>query len=84
MFKGLPEFCYGVLKSTGETIVIKVGETGYFKSEDQRPADELNEIIEVTKAQRMAMEVGSMFGWEVHGANPNNWTEDGKLKKEGE
>ncbi|HDX9663247.1 TPA: hypothetical protein ROX91_001946 [Bacillus cereus] len=82
MFKGLPEFCYGVLKSTGETIVIKAGETGYFKSEDQRPADELNEIIEVTKAQRMAMEVGSMFGWHVNGANPDNWTEDGKLKEE--
>lgn len=81
MSKELPKVCYGTLNTTGETIIIKLGEKGYFKSEDQRPADELNEILEVTKAEKRAMEWGSMYGWDTPGANPNRYNEDGTPKK---
>ncbi|PER55641.1 hypothetical protein CN495_07765 [Bacillus thuringiensis] len=81
MAKGLPEICYGTLETTGETIIIKAGETGYVKSEDQRPADDLNEILEVTKAEKKAMEWGSMYGWDTPGANPDRYNEDGIPKK---
>ncbi|PGR83667.1 hypothetical protein [Bacillus cereus] len=84
MSKELPEVCYGTLKVTGETIIIKNGETGYFESEDQRPAEELNEILEVTKAEQKAMEWGSLYGWDTPGANPDRYNEDGTPKKKEE
>lgn len=77
----LPEICFGTLQTTGETIIIKLGEKGYYRTEDQRPADELNEEIGVTKAQRKAMEMGSLFAWDIPAANPLNYDEDGKLKR---
>ena len=36
-------------------------------------ADELNEKLGVTPAQRQAMEIGSMAGWDVPGADPKNY-----------
>ena len=33
-------------------------------------ADELNDNLGVTPAQRQAMEIGSMVGWDVPGADP--------------
>lgn len=38
--------------------------------------DELNEGLGVTKAQRKAMEVGSMFGFDVPGINPDYYDLD--------
>ena len=75
---GLPEKCFSVLSSTGELILLKRGEGGFYHStwstdsreENRRLADEGNERLNVTPAQRRAMEVGSMFGWDVPGADP--------------
>ena len=39
-------------------------------------ADELNENLGVTPIQRQAMEVGSMVGWDVPGADPVKYQED--------
>ena len=75
----LPESCYHVLNTTGELIKIKSGEKGYYKLGQSLPkrdcddqsitmdelADNWNNDIGVTKAQRSAMDWGSMFGWEV-------------------
>ena len=36
-------------------------------------ADRLNERMGVTPAQRLAMEIGSMAGWDVPGADPKNY-----------
>ena len=63
---------------TGQLIRIKRGETGYYPSEwdtgdkeqNVELADELNEKLGVSPIQRQAMEVGSMAGWDVQGADP--------------
>ncbi len=43
-------------------------------------ADNLNEVEGVTKAQRSAMEHGSMFGWHTGLANPDMYNEEGTPK----
>ena len=83
---GLPELCFSTLKSTGQIICIKRGETGYYpaagssldKEANIEAADSYNERLGVTPAQRQAMEVGSMFGWDVPGADPASY----ELKQE--
>ena len=76
--EGLPELCFSTLPGTGQLIGIKRGESGYYLSDwntedrvrNQELADESNRALGVTDAQRQAMEIGSMFGWEVPGADP--------------
>ena len=83
----LPEMCYTVLKSTNELIVVKRGEKGYYpQREENAPwapesVDHLNERLGVTKAQEMAMQAGSMFGWDIPGSDPDNYDEDGNYIK---
>ncbi len=76
--EGLPEMCFSTLRTTGDLICIKRGETGYYPSDwntgDKKRnvelANDLNEQLGVTMQQRKAMEAGSMFGWNVPGADP--------------
>ena len=76
--EGLPEMCFSTLLTTGDLICIKRGETGYYPSDwdagdkerNVELADQLNEELGVTLWQRKAMEVGSMCGWDVPGADP--------------
>ena len=82
--EGLPEMCFSTLKSTGDLICIRRGETGYYPSDwdtgdkDQNVelADQLNQQLGVSPIQRQAMEVGSMCGWDVPGADPAKYEED--------
>lgn len=80
----LPEKCYGVLKTTNELILIKRGVRGYFAQRkenapwDVENVDILNERMGVTKAQRMAMEAGSVFGWDIPASNPDNYDQNGR------
>ena len=82
--EGLPEMCFSTLKSTGELICIKRGETGYYpsdwdtgdKEKNVELADQLNEQLGVNMWQRQAMEVGSMCGWDAPGADPAKYQED--------
>ena len=79
--EGLPELCFSILASTGQLICIRRGESGYYPSQwdtgdkerNVELADELNERRGVTPAQRQAMEIGSMAGWDVPGADPANY-----------
>lgn len=88
---GLPELCFSTLLTSGELICIKRGETGYFPSEwdtgdkerNVELADQLNEQLGVTMWQRKAMEVGSMCGWDVPGADPAKYLEDSDPKMGG-
>lgn len=78
---GLPEQCFSTLMTTGQLICIKRGETGYYPSDwdtgdkerNVELADKLNEKLGVTPAQRQAMEIGSMAGWDVPGADPRQY-----------
>jgi len=79
--EGLPEMCFSVLPDTGQLICIKRGESGYYPSDwstrdkerNIQIADDGNESLGVTPAQRQAMEMGSMFGWDLPGADPKNY-----------
>ena len=70
--------CFSTLASTGQLICVKRGENGYYPSDwdtgdkerNVELADELNENLGVSPVQRQAMEVGSMCGWDVPGADP--------------
>ena len=76
--EGLPELCFSTMPGTGELICIKRGESGYYPSDwstssrehNRQIADEQNQRLGVTPAQKEAMMCGSMFGWNVPGANP--------------
>lgn len=82
----LPEQCYSVLPDTGELIIIKKGESGYYrtdidmgdKTENRVLADEYNTKLGVSKAQEQAMSAGSMFGWSVPAADPKNYDDNGQ------
>ena len=82
--EGLPEMCFSTLLTTGTLICIKRGGTGYYPSDwdtgdkerNVELADQLNEQLGVTMWQRKAMEVGSMCGWDVPGADPAKYLED--------
>jgi hypothetical protein len=75
----LPEFCYSTLPSNPkEIIIIKKGVKGYIKVDPLSDvyicsAEKNNELIGVTKAQRKAMEAGSMFGWDIPAVDPDIW-----------
>ena len=79
--EGLPELCFSTLPSTGELICIKRGESGYSPSDwdtgdparNKELADYNNERLGVTQAQRLAMEAGSMYGWDCPAADPKTY-----------
>lgn len=81
-YDGLPLLCYGINDATDEVVILERGVSGYYpfnggdvKGEEN--AEKLNAELGVTPAQAMAMKVGSMFGWNVPGANPANYDVDG-------
>lgn len=69
----------------GSLIFVKQGTNGYFVPhqigvEPDVDPDVWNEANDITKAEAEAMLVGSMFGWDCKGADPDNYDADGKLK----
>lgn len=81
----LPEKCCGSLSTSSEVILIKRGESGYYRTNivEATPqgaadfANELNEDLGVSRAQAKAMIAGSMFGWAAPAADPKNYDEHG-------
>lgn len=86
----LPEQCYGTLLDTGKVVILKRGETGYYKTdvpftsneEAKALVDEYNRKLGVTMAQAEAMKAGSMFGWACPAADPKNYNEEGQPLKQ--
>ena len=82
----MPERCYSTLLDTGKVVILKRGETGYYRTdipftsreEAKALVDEYNRRLGVTKAQAAAMSAGSMFGFHVPAADPANYDEDGQ------
>lgn len=72
----LPDMCVTRLNTTKEVIAIKFGVSGYYPMPYVRDPDKWNREHGITPAQVEAMEAGSMMGWEVPGANPDNYIEE--------
>lgn len=80
----LPELCYVHIWGAapgGRIGIIKRGEMGYYQTDfDSKTASQdivekvvsdLNRRLGVAKKQAMAMQIGSMRGWHVPGADPD-------------
>ena len=82
----LPETCLATLPGQGDLVILKRGETGYFRSDwetgdkvkNQEIADLHNRRCGITPAQVEAMKVGSMFGFHVPGANPQLYFDEAR------
>jgi hypothetical protein len=66
----LPEQCAATNPATGSSVLIKRGEAGYY-SYPGLDVNGFNQRAGVTAPQVEAMICGSMFGWDVPGANPD-------------
>lgn len=69
----LPEFCCVVHNVSGETILVKRGERGYWPRPDL-DARAFNEKRGITAPIAAAMAMGSMFGFHVPAADPTGYT----------
>lgn len=80
-----PDYCFGILPTTKEVIMIYAYKSGYTPATEgnqpwygQETADMLNERHDVTKAQANAMHIGSIIGWDSPGADPDNYDDNGR------
>lgn len=79
----LPPMCAAHLPSTDAGIIIKRGEKGYWQPQGGLDVDAYNKLRNVTKPQQEAMFCGSMFGWNVPGAHPEAYNDDGTFSRDG-
>lgn len=85
--EGLPDLCFSVLPGARSLICIKRGESGYYPSDwdtgdpaqNRELADYNNQRLGVTAAQRLAMEAGSMHGWDCPAADPKTYEQTPQL-----
>lgn len=67
----LPEFCYGEDPCNSGTIILfKRNVSGYYPTDLKGDFMEFNKTLGVSREEAEAMKFGSMFGWDVPGANP--------------
>ena len=82
----LPDFCFSTIPSTGQLIILKKGERGYYASEwdtgnreeNQNIAQAHNRRRGISDIQEAAMSAGSMFGWSLPGADPQWYLDNAK------
>ncbi len=83
----LPASCFSTLPGTGELVVLKRGIKGYFRCEESAGDKEMNQVIAdfhnkidgISPAQRLAMEIGSLSGFDVPGADPQMYLNSAKF-----
>ena len=78
----LPPFCYIVLPSTFETVMVKRGESGFHSPPYDESPEVLNAEIGVTRQQEAAMERGVTRGWDSPFVDPDVYDDRGRLKQE--
>ena len=69
------------MHSSKEEIRIDIAESGYApykKGGNINDVLKRNAELRITRPQMEAMKAGSMFGWNVPGADPKNYDENGK------
>ena len=71
--------CACLHHETGEPIIIKRGELGYWPMPASFTIEKLNADFDATPARIAAMQAGAMFGWHVPAADPDRYDTDGKL-----
>lgn len=84
----LPDFCLSTLPSSGQLIILKRGERGYYASgwdtgkreENQNIAQEHNRRRGISDIQEAAMIAGSMFGWSLPGADPQWYLDNARYR----
>ena len=77
----MAERCYVYVATENMIGIVVREEMGYYPyvkprvagEEARKAVDELNADIGVSKAEAMAMQIGSMFGWHVPGARVETW-----------
>jgi hypothetical protein len=67
----LPAICAAHHPTDNSPVMIRRGETGYYPAQPWLNIDAFNSARGITGAQVEAMLIGSMFGWNVPGANPD-------------
>lgn len=68
----LPEFCASRLLTNQSPIIMQRGVKGYWPMpEGLGTPEEFNTKQGITPAQKLAMEIGSMRGFDVPGADPD-------------
>lgn len=83
----LPETCFSTLPGTGELIILKRGERGYYRSdwntgdaaENRKIADFHNHRRGIAPVQVMAMQIGSTCGFDAPGADPQSYLDEAVL-----
>ena len=69
------------LDTTAPVIAVQRGKLGYVPIFTRRSADELNFALGITPAEREALFVGSIFGFEVPGADPERYDHAGNFRR---
>jgi len=85
VLRDLPKECAIRHITTGEAILLRRGQKGYFPFpalKNDRMIEEFNAERNVTPAQLEAMEVGSHFGFDCPGADPKTYETKLVIKKE--
>lgn len=86
MRNNLPETCFSILSGEGSLVILKRGEKGYFRSDlDSGNVEENRKIAEfenhqrgINPAQVMAMQIGSMCGFDAPGADPQIYFDEAR------
>jgi hypothetical protein len=68
----LPEYAAVRHPMTNEVVLVKRGETGYWPNNTGRSLEDFNALFNVSPQQAEAMKIGSIMGWHVPGADPEN------------
>ena len=77
----LPAMCATLLPTTLEPVVIKRGEAGYWPLPEGMTVERINEIFAAGPCHIAAMEIGSLFGWHVPGADPAHYDGFGRPRR---